>query len=220
MKCCKESHRQFNHPAELVISFEGLDMRNNLHLLQKPQYVLDLSGEEISFETLSQLRDAAPFIYSLDLCETVLTNAGLEILSKFNFRNLRQLNLSGNRFDDDGMPFLSGLTSVNNLKIAYNKISATGLRALLPLPLEYLDAGCTYLENDGIRLIPDILPKLKELDVRASGFDEVVLDSFLELSQLQKLNVTRTKISPPALESFLAKTQKRTIQVQADNLLQ
>lgn len=215
-----ETNLIINHPEELVISFEGIDMRSNLHLLQKTRYALDLAGEEISFEILSQLKESAPFIYSLDLRETLLTNKGLQTLSQFDFQNLRKLSLSGNRFDDEGLPFLSGFKRLTELHLAYNKITPKALPSLKSLPLEVLDLGCTYLENEGIRMIPTILPNLRELDVRASGFDESVLDVFFQLAHLQNLNVTRTKISSSALKSFLAKTQEKNIKVQAEDLIQ
>lgn len=51
-----ETNLRLNHPENMVMTFEGFDIRNNLHLLQQPLYALDLAGEEISLETLSQLR--------------------------------------------------------------------------------------------------------------------------------------------------------------------
>lgn len=153
--------------------------------------------------------------------ETLLTDTGLGTFAQVNFPNLRELDLSDNRFKDDSLPSLSKFPRLNTLRIAGNKVTELGAKHFSSLrELETLDIGCTPLGNAGVQVLSQAIPHVRHLDVRSCDFDDTVLDCFLRFLNLETLNISKNRIGTPALQQFLATEQGKKIKVTAENLRQ
>jgi hypothetical protein len=208
----------FEGASKLVLNFEGVDIRNNLHLLNAPLYSIDqFAGEEITIEQVKSLKNLAPYVYELDLRETYLGNEHLKLLSQFNFANLRRLKISDNRFDDAGMDHLSSFKNLKKLEIVYNKITAKGLIPLLALKsLKSFNAGCTYIDDAGIEVLSG-MENLKSLDVRACSLSGKTLDSLFKIKTLKKVNISANEgVSPEELSRFVREATNNGIKVITD----
>jgi hypothetical protein len=185
-----QSLEETKNSESIVFSLEGLDIIKNISLLKNPLYTIDVAGEELTLDDLEKLKDFSPSVFSLNLSQTVLTNDGLKVLSKGQFKNLEKLFLSDNRFDDEGLAYLSGshLKKLKELNIVYNKVTQKGIGNLSFLKsLEVFNAGCTYLGNAGIKKISIALSQIRILDVEACGFDGSVLGNFLDMPYLGRV---------------------------------
>ena len=117
------------------------------------------------------------------------------------------------------MFYISSLTNLRNLEIVHTKITDSGLEKLLNLKMiERLDVGCNLLKNEGIRTISKI-NSLVDVDVRACEFDEKVLNLFLNITNLKKLNISNNKFEKIIFEDFIRKAKENGIEVKAEEIL-
>lgn len=197
--------------SSIIIQFDDyVDSENldkELDILSNISYMLDLSCR--ANITHGHLRKVAqiPLVRALALAETYLDNAGLNIISAMP---LQYLNISGNRFDDDGMPTVGLISQLIELKIGSNKVTRKGISSLAGLKnLKILDAKCTYLEDDGIQELSIVGNQLEVLNVRACGFGDAALNYFLTMPSLKVLHISGNRnLTPAGVEKFLA--QKRS----------
>lgn len=188
--------------------FSGDSLDDELSVLAKTSYSLDLSfREDLTHEKLKKVAQV-PLVTGLNVTETYLNNAGLEILSTMS---LRFLDITRNRFDDDGMPFVARLNQLEELIMRTNKVTAIGIAHLVGLELKILDASSTYLENSGIQTL-SACKKLETLKVRACGFDDTALDYLLTMPALKFLDISGNKeLTPLGIQEFLAKKSGQLI---------
>lgn len=201
-------------PDTVVFSLDGIDIKQNLNSLRNPMYSIDqLAGEEITIESLEQLKFLSSFIYELDLRETYLTNHHLEVLFETGFDNLRKLYISENNFDDDGLKHIANLKNLIELSLVYNKITHTGIFNILPIStLEFLDIGCTYIDDKGIEML-SVMENIKKLDIRACNLNDSTLDFLLNMKKLEWVNISDNNFSQGKLSNFLEMASRRNITV-------
>ncbi len=90
-----------------------------------------LTGSQFGDAQLEALAPVALALSSLDLGETAVTDAGLEVIA--SMKNLRRLSLDRTRITDAGLQSLSGLKSLEYLNVHTTAITDAGLSALKPL---------------------------------------------------------------------------------------
>ena len=199
---------QERSPKSVIIKvdeFSDNDLDNELNNMVVPTYSLDLScREDLTYDRLRKLAQN-PLIIGLDVAETYLDNHGLKIISKLP---LQFLDVSNNRFDDEGMEFMAFFSHLKELKMKANKVTAEGIKKVTGLNIKILDASCTYLGNDGIKNLISC-KSLEELEVRACGLDDKSLNYFLEMSSLRFLDISANKsISREGILDFMAKKRE------------
>jgi hypothetical protein len=178
-------------------------------------------------------------------CHTVtakrkISDQGLAHLK--NATGLTSLHLMGSKqVTDAGLAHLAGLTALEELTLSDSAITGTGLTALRPLrKLKYLDMRSwqpgprSAFGDDGCRLLAEVFPELRTLNLCETEITDVGLASIASLSNLRSLDVSdnpaltdagltpfehhktletinaqKTKISKPALDEFMA-TLKHT----------
>lgn len=205
-----------NDSNRVEMSFEGIDIMRDMKLLegiilQNVFYSLDIGGKEISFEEFQALKPIAAFVYSLNLYETVLDNECMSIIPYFT--NLRKLDISHNYFNDEGMKYLSSLQNLTSLRLTYNKVTAAGIKNLSSLHLEELDAGCTYLGNEGIKIISEI-KSLKNVNIRACGFGDDALPYLTSMENLETVDISgNSKLTQEALLKFTEENKYRNLTI-------
>lgn len=196
----------------LLIHIEGTDMRNQLGLLQRPYFEINLSEREVRLGDLRALLPIAPQVLGLNLLETDLDNDAFPLIMQLTA--LTSLDVSDNRFDDEGVSFAT-LKDLRHLRIARSQITAKVLETLAQLKkLESIDVGCTRIGNAGIKAICQI-SSLKNVNVRCCGFDNTVLQLFLGLPLLETLNISdNSNLVKQDLGEFLRQAELRRIKVE------
>ncbi len=185
-----------------------IDRRNSttthesLEQLKITPFNLDLSQQEYDPIDFKELIPYASTFYGLNVSETYLKN--IDLVNLVPFAHLRYLDVSENRFDDDGFIVISYLRELIELRITYNKITHIGVKNLKLLDkLQILDAGCTYLGNPGIQALSDC-KSIVCLNVEACGFDDTALGYFHTMPALRSLNVSSNKsITSTGIQKFL-----------------
>ncbi len=190
-------------PQILLIEIESEDLDDERKLELKPNafYSINLGGVSIENEKILRIKDIGSYIYKLSLFEANLDNELMKTLPLF--LNLKILDISNNYFDDTGMQYLIKFPNLMELNIVYNKITHLGLQPLLSLPrLRVLDAGCTYIGNDGIKIISQS-ESITSLNVRACGIDDKALPYLKSMSFLKKVVLSNNKFSCKAKEQLI-----------------
>lgn len=192
----------------IVIQLEDFSddsLDDELDVLARTSYSLDLSyREDLNHAHLRKVAQV-PLVKGLNLEETYLDNTGLGIISTMS---LRFLDITRNRFDDEGMPFVARLGQLEELIMRANKVTPKGIAHVVGLDkLRILDASCTYLENPGIQTLTGC-KNLETLKVRACGFDDAALSYFLTIPTLRFLDISGNKLlTLSGIQNFLS--QKR-----------
>lgn len=174
----------------------------SLEQLKVTPFKLDLLQKEYDPKDFKELVPYASTFYGLNVSETSLEN--LDLLNLQPFVHLRYLDVSENRFDDDGLITISYLRELIELRITYNKITQNGAKHLKMLEkLQILDASCTYLGNSGIQALSDC-KSVVCLNVEACGFDDSALGYFHAMPALKSLNISSNKgLTLPGIQKFL-----------------
>ncbi len=205
---------EFYESNKVVFNLDGVDIKQNITSLRNPMYSIDqLAGEEITTEVLEQLKSLSTLIYELDLRETSLENHHLELLSSFDFNNLKKLHLSENNFDDNGLKYVSKFKNLTELSIVYNKVTHNGIFNILPITnLEFLNIGCTYIGDKGIEILSG-MENIKKLDIRACNLNDDTLDFLLNMKKLEWVNLSDNNFSQGKLNTFLEIASRKNITV-------
>lgn len=188
--------------------FKIESLEDDLNTLLNTSYSLDLSYNDLTHQNLIKIAQN-PFIKGLDLAQTYLDNGGLKILSSMD---LQFLDISSNRFDDEGMAYIASLNSLRELNIGSNKVTSAGIQILIRLNnLKILRSRCTYLEDNGIQVLSEC-KGLEELDVEACGLTDLSLEHLLTLPSLNFLNISNNrKITSEGIHRFLSKKRDSLI---------
>jgi len=190
-----------------------------LEKLKITSYSLAMVEQYFNQNDLQELILYAPNLFRLSIIETCSDNNILKHLNMFI--HVQHLDISDNRFDDDGFYYISSLSELLDLRMVYNKITSRGIKHLSSLrKLRSLDAGCTYLGNEGIEILSSTCSQLTILDVRACGFDDEALSSLESMPNLKRINISSNKISEQGLKKFIQATSTRGIEVIANELYQ
>lgn len=209
-----QAHMYKGEAEQLYIHFSGHDIHRNLRLLRTPQYVIDLTGQEVTVDNLRDLVSCASKISGLKLQNTKMNNAAMTLISQLT--GLTDLDLSHNEFDDVGFSCISALSNLRDLNIGGNKINAHALKYLLPLRVERLIVYCISLGIEGARLISQ-LSYIRELDVSTCNLDNAAIQMLLGLSNLATLDISHNDyLITNELEVFLKEAQQRSIKVKCE----
>lgn len=195
--------------TSLMIQFDDYldteDIDGELEMLRNTSFMLDLScRQDLTLERL-RLVTQISLVTALALAETNLGNAELKMISSMP---LKYLNISDNRFDDEGMPFIGLMSQLIELKIGYNQVTKKGILSLSALKnLKILDAHGTFLKN-GIQNLTCACNQLEVLNVRVCGIKDTDLDYFLTMPYLKVLHILGNKdLTSTVVDMFVS--QKR-----------
>jgi mono/diheme cytochrome c family protein/uncharacterized membrane protein len=113
--------------------------------------------------TLTRLAPAIPWLASLDLSSTSVTDEGLGLLTEAG--SLRQLRLSETRVSDAGLVHLAELTSLESLNLFGTPVTTEGVKKLASLPsLKRLYLWDTQVDDAGAESLRMLMPGV-EIDL-------------------------------------------------------
>lgn len=108
-------------------------------------------------ESLARLAPAIPWLASLDLSSTSVTDAGLGLLAEAGL--LRQLRLSETGISDAGLAQLSQLSSLETLNLFGTQVTTEGIKQLAGLPaLKKLYLWDTQVDDAGAESLRLLMP--------------------------------------------------------------
>ncbi|MBW8308864.1 MAG: hypothetical protein K0M45_04410 [Candidatus Paracaedibacteraceae bacterium] len=118
------------------------------------------------------------------------------------------LDVSNNRFDDEGMKFMASFSHLKELKMKANKVTAEGIKKITGLKIKILDVSSTYLGNEGIKNLTNC-ESLEEVEVRACGLKDQSLNYFLQMPSLKFIDISANKqVRQEAIRNFMAKKRE------------
>ena len=177
------------------IKTDGIDKLSKEIKRYKNLYYLNLSTNYIFYEEIDELISAIKCmnnLIELNLSNNQISSEGLWYLGEVMPKTLQKLNVSENEIYQDGFSeFGSYLSRVPNLKslIIYgNRNGPSGLNSLLdgfeycPF-LNYLDFGCTRIEDCDIVLILKKIRKIKNIKNFILKENNLTDDSIFFLNQ-------------------------------------
>ncbi len=132
--------------------------------------------------------DDAGVVRTIDLCDTQITDAGLEHLEELT--DLKWLDLSGTQVTDAGLEHLKGLTNLEGLH------RLEGLTKLWELHLEgtrVTDAGLAHLKG---------LRRLRFLWLRGTQVTDAGLEHLQGLTSLERLHLNNTQVTDEGVQKF------------------
>jgi Leucine-rich repeat (LRR) protein len=186
-----------------LVEIDCTDLDNGKQLTVRPNqfYSLNLGGEALGKQNRTKLEGIAAFVFKLSLFEANLDN---DILNLFpQFIHVAILDISNNYFDDQGMIHLHKFPNLVALTISNNKITHKAGSSLLQLSkLRSLDAGCTFLGDEGVKLISQ-LRGLEYLNIRACGLSEKVFLCLNSMPSLRKVVLSNNEFSSHTKDIFL-----------------
>jgi hypothetical protein len=117
-----------------------------------------------------------PHVRRLNLAYFPIDDAGLKRL-----RELRVLDLRYSRITDDGLPYLGGLTGLQELTLSKTRVTSAGLASLKDMAdLRLLDLHGTAVGDAGLRWLPPA-KRLRWVDVSDTGVSGTPRDAWRNL---------------------------------------
>ena len=157
------------------IKTDGIDKLSNEIKRYKNLFYLNLSTNYIFYEEIDELVSAIKCmnnLIELNLSNNQISSEGLWYIGEIMPRTLQKLNVSENEIYQDGFSefgsYLSRVPNLTSLIIYGNRNGPSGLNSLLdgfeycPF-LNYLDFGCTRIEDCEIVLILKKIRKIKNV---------------------------------------------------------
>ena len=157
------------------IKTDGIDKLSNEIKRYKNLYYLNLSTNYIFYEEIDELVSAIKYmnnLIELNLSNNQISSEGLCFIGEILPRTIQKLNVSENEIYQDGFSefgsYLSRIPNLTCLIIYGNRNGPSGLNSLLDgfenCPyLNYLDFGCTRIEDCDIVLILKKIRKIKNI---------------------------------------------------------
>ena len=120
-------------------------------------------------------------IEHLSFRDEYLTNEELCFITS-RIKRIQRLDLDSTSIDDDGIPCLSEMDYIGELRLVNLEITDKSINTLLKLKsLKLLHLGSTQVSCDGVLKLAD-LPNLKELFASPEKVEKDKLDVFLKRS--------------------------------------
>ena len=157
------------------IKTDGIDKLSNEIKRYKNLYYLNLSTNYIFYEEIDELVSAIKYmnnLIELNLSNNQISSEGLCFIGEILPKTIQKLNVSENEIYQDGFSefgtYLSRIPNLTSLIIYGNRNGPSGLSSLLDgfenCPnLNYLDFGCTRIEDCDIVLILKKIRKIKNI---------------------------------------------------------
>ena len=118
------------------------------------------------------------------------------------FRNLKSLDLTYCRLDDEGMQNIQHMKGLQKLWIGDTRITDQGLAYVRDLSeLEELHLHGNNVSDAGLVHLQDLV-NLKTLDLRSAEISDQGLERLARLTKLEVLNLYNTKVSNAGLEQL------------------
>jgi hypothetical protein len=132
------------------------------------------------------------------------TRLGRTTSSRFEFlrhlRKLEMLGLSGERFGDDDVKYLSNALNLKFLTLYNSDIGDAGVAQLQHLNnLEMIGLSGTSVTDRGIGYLSS-LPKLRYLSANDLNITDSAFDSFIKMTALCDLELSNTRVSPEGID--------------------
>ncbi|KAJ6918046.1 hypothetical protein NC651_012306 [Populus alba x Populus x berolinensis] len=180
-----------NRVIELYLSYvnfdavEDLDLNASLFLPFKELEILDLSGNQLVGG---------------------LKNQGFQVLAS-GLRNLKKLDLSGNKFNDNILSSLSGFSTLKSLYLSRNRFTGTiGLKGFQVLAL-------------GFQVLASGLRNLEELYLSDNKFNDSILSFLSGFSILKSLDLSGNRFTrSTGLNGKQAGCVKKRIQISSRSI--
>lgn len=185
-------HRlRLNDTGITNVGLEHIGTLKNLELLE-------LTGARITDDGLAHLSNLKRLTW-LAPCRCPITDDGADHIAQMT--SLRELRLNDTKFTDEGIKKLAALKNLQLLELRDVPLTDEGMDALSALEnLTWLDISETQITDDG--LLSWRKPAgLRELRANGiPGVTEAGLTGFEELPNPRRLEVSRTNVSPAAVE--------------------
>ena len=157
------------------IKTDGIDILSKEIKRYKNLYYLNLSTNYIFYEEIDELVSSIKYmnnLIELNLSNNQISSEGLCFIGEILPKTIQKLNFSENEIFQDGFSefgsYLSRMPNLTSLIIYGNRNGPSGINSLLdgfencPL-LNYLDFGCTRIEDCDIVLILKKIRKIKNI---------------------------------------------------------
>ena len=177
------------------IKTDGIDKLSNEIKRYKNLYYLNLSTNYIFYEEIDELVSAIKYmnnLIELNLSNNQISSEGLCFIGEILPKTIQKLNVSENEIYQDGFSefgsYLSRIPNLTSLIIYGNRNGPSGINSLLdgfehcPF-LNYLDFGCTRIEDCDIVLILKKIRKIKNLKTLIIKENNLTDDSIYFLIQ-------------------------------------
>ncbi len=131
--------------------------------------------------------------------------------------NIRDLDLSGTKVTDSGLPSLKGMTKLEKLNLSGTRITDAGLVHLggfanlaeLHLPSQITDAGLPHLRG---------LVNIRVLDLKEAKITDKGLPALLGMTRLATLNLKDTGVSDEGIQTLLELAEFETLNLENTGL--
>jgi hypothetical protein len=141
-------------------------------------------------------------VIDLKLRDRPVTDEDLQSMA--GLINLRNLDLSGTRVTDAGLPTLLAFRFVVSVDLSRTAVTGKGLSQLTPLTLlTRLRLAGSKVDDAGLAGLVGV-PKVSELDLSDTEISASGIDRLKVLSRLGTLNIARTKITGKAAPQLAA----------------
>ena len=136
-------------------------------------------------------------LHSLDLSETVISDAGLVHIA--DLRELSELSLANTKVTGSGLQYLQNLRNLNSLNLPYTRVDDDRLKHLTVLPkLGDLSIGGTSVTSEGIKHL-ESLRALQSLSLQDTNVDDLAIPALTRMKGLTLLVLDSTQISGKGL---------------------
>ena len=177
------------------IRTDGIDALSKEIKKYKNLYYLNLSTNYIFYEEIDELVSSIKYLNNLielNLSNNQISSEGICFIGEVLPKTIQKLNFSENEIYQDGFSefgtYLSRIPNLKRLIIYGNRNGPTGINSLLdgfencPL-LNYLDFGCTRIEDCDVVLILKKIKKIKGIQNLIIKENNLTDDSLFLLSQ-------------------------------------
>jgi internalin A len=156
--------------------------------------LLSLTIPLAKVESLEPIRNLTSLTI-LQVDDAYLDDEGLSPLA--NLQSLELLTLSGKtqRFSDDGMAYLFGLTNLDFLRLNDTQIGDAGLARLGRLKrLDAIELDGTPITDGGVFLLSR-LPRLSSLSLNRTTITDQVMHDLILMPHFQRISIKQTRVS-------------------------